>query len=291
MLEAHKSAAITELQLELVALREKELNFFVWHYSALLIVSGVFLEAALSFVLLGHPPVLGDSWQHALFQSASVCALGCFAMTNTVALCLSVMGPRLALCGPQGSMHRAVEQLRAARSRTSRSFELGIACFLVGAATHPWLYYQRTAAIACSATIALVALVTICSSRAIARSFRLPEAERVPAHYSFRDGAATTPQRAIATAQRWLQPNAPSPAPPPPARLRSASQETIRRVEELEESGRFVEAAELLAAKLQELHRRAAAPAGPPPPAPSWLLRVLGLGDGLRSRAQPSELF
>ena len=43
MLEAHKSAAITELQLELVALREKELNFFVWHYSALLIVSGVFL--------------------------------------------------------------------------------------------------------------------------------------------------------------------------------------------------------------------------------------------------------
>ena len=75
MLEAHKSAAITELQLELVALREKELNFFVWHYSALLIVSGVFLEAALSFVLLGHPPVLGDSWQHALFQSASVCAL------------------------------------------------------------------------------------------------------------------------------------------------------------------------------------------------------------------------
>jgi len=77
----------------------------------------------------------------------------------------------------------------------------------------------------------------------------------------------------------------------PPARLRSASQETIRRVEELEESGRFVEAAELLAAKLQELHRRAAAPAAPPPPAPSWLLRVLGLGDGLRSRAQPSELF
>ena len=84
MLEAQKSAAITELQLELVALREKELNFFVWHYSALLIVSGVFLEAALSFVLLGHPPVLGDSWQHALFQSASVCALGCFAMTNQI---------------------------------------------------------------------------------------------------------------------------------------------------------------------------------------------------------------
>ena len=64
MLEAHKSAAISELQLELVALREKELNFFVWHYSALLVVSGVFLEAALSFVLLGHPPVLADSWQH-----------------------------------------------------------------------------------------------------------------------------------------------------------------------------------------------------------------------------------
>ena len=53
MLEAHKSAAISELQLGLVALREKELNFFVWHYSALLVVSGVFLEAALSFVLLG----------------------------------------------------------------------------------------------------------------------------------------------------------------------------------------------------------------------------------------------
>ena len=94
-----------ELQRELVALRERELHFHIYHFQALGVVSSVFMGGALmcatSMPARERPTMAvidGASLAaEAVFATAAICALGFFALVATVALLLSVYAPRLAL--------------------------------------------------------------------------------------------------------------------------------------------------------------------------------------------------
>ena len=318
MLHADKEAAATELRLQLVALRERELSFHVHHYNQLGVATSVLMGVTVAFVHGKQPcETLEREGMHVAFKLLSFAALGCFSAVNVASLLLSILAPRLALCGPQGSMHAAVEALGRHRGHTFRGFGLGLAAFFASAAVHPWAYYSSRVAIPASLAVVGSAAVALGSALAIQRAFALPE--RVPGYFAFDDTGSparsrrrlcirfcrrcrccgdeapedeaadaaaarsrpppSTPRRLIAHLQQPMirrrvtfRAGAPAPAtasstaggeggqqsgvrplPPPPVVRLQSSHETLLAVDSLEAEGRFLEAAELLAERLQQI--------------------------------------
>ena len=82
-----------------------------------------------------------------------------------------------------------------------------------------------------------------------------------------------------------------APPPPPLARMRTASRETMQLIEGLEAEGKFVEAAELLAEQLEALKRvQDGAGASPPPLTLETFLSQPLHSSGARSHATPLRL-
>ena len=111
-----KALLESELQRELVARGERGLQFHIYHFQALGVVSSVFMGGALmcatSMPARERPTMAvidGASLAaEAVFATAAICALGFFALVTTVALLLSVYAPRLALHAPRfRHRHRA----------------------------------------------------------------------------------------------------------------------------------------------------------------------------------------
>ncbi|EOD21262.1 hypothetical protein EMIHUDRAFT_444540, partial [Emiliania huxleyi CCMP1516] len=198
---AEKESAAAEIQLELVRLRERELKFLVSHFHSLSTVVSIFIGLANHAFLHGIPPCPtpgegcsdGIALQSA-YQVLTVASLGLFTVALVVALICATMGWRLALCGPPGSMHQAVEALHQFRGQTSLALGAALLATFAAAAIHPLMLLHhsdlahrppRVVATASSASCAASAVVTWLGARSAIAHFRLPGEMRTRGYFTF----------------------------------------------------------------------------------------------------------
>mmetsp|Transcript_25781 Transcript_25781/g.60183 ORF Transcript_25781/g.60183 Transcript_25781/m.60183 type:complete len:248 (-) Transcript_25781:565-1308(-) len=123
MLYADKRALETNLKVSLLAIREKELNFYVSNCQS--IGTQAAMLAGFAFAGLMQPLPPEPEVLRVLFLMSTVSALGLQLVTVVTTTLLSMLAPGLALRGPDGAMHAAVDGM-------IDEYRLGFYTFLFG---------------------------------------------------------------------------------------------------------------------------------------------------------------
>ena len=147
MLWADKRALETNLKLSLLQIRERELNFHTNNCLAISTQSA--LLAGFAYAALMPGISLGDAGGVAahvyvvklMYLACAVSALGLQLITVVSTTLLSMLGPGLALRGPDGSMHRAVDGLMLEYRLTFLFFVMGLIAFHLSALLFAWLEF------------------------------------------------------------------------------------------------------------------------------------------------------
>ena len=139
MLHADKRALETDLRVELIALREKELTLFSTNCQTI----GTVASIAAGFAFAGLMQPLPDEPEalRLLFLVATVAALGLQLSTVVSTTLLSMLAPGLALRGPEGAMHRAVDGMLDEYRLALLTLIVGILCIYFAAACFVWLVF------------------------------------------------------------------------------------------------------------------------------------------------------
>ena len=142
MLYADKRALETNLKVNLLAIREKELNYYT--QNCLAINTQAALLAGFAYSGLTQVAIPLDSEYvlkllYLLVTSTAMCLELIAVMSTTL---LSMMGPGLALRGPDGSMHPAVDGMMEEYRSAYLNFLLGLIAFHVSAALFGWLTFS-----------------------------------------------------------------------------------------------------------------------------------------------------
>jgi hypothetical protein len=108
MLYADKRALETNLQVSLLKIREKELQFYTQNCIAIGTQAALLSGFAYNGIIQVDIPSDASDWLKTCYLCVTTMAMGfeLIAVLNST-LC-SMLGPGLALRGPDGSMHRAV---------------------------------------------------------------------------------------------------------------------------------------------------------------------------------------
>ena len=141
MLFADKRALETNLKVGLLQIREKELNFYTQNCLAVCTQAALLAGFAYSGLTQVSIPEEANFWVRLLYISVTVMAM-CFeiiAVLNTTLL--AIVGPGLALRGPDGSMHPAVDGMMAEYKHALSCFKLGLVCFHLSAGLFGWLMF------------------------------------------------------------------------------------------------------------------------------------------------------
>ena len=141
MLFADKRALETNLKVNLLAIREKELNYYTQNCLAVGTQSALlagFAYSGLTQVAIPHERAYLLKLAYLLVTTTAMC-FELIAVLNTTLL--SMMGPGLALRGPDGSMHPAVDGMMVEYRTAYYSFVLGLVFFHISAALFSWLIY------------------------------------------------------------------------------------------------------------------------------------------------------
>ena len=141
MLFADKRALETNLKVGLLQIREKELNFYTQNCLAVCTQAALLAGFAYSGLTQVSIPEEANFWVRLLYLSVTVMAM-CFeiiAVLNTTLL--AIVGPGLALRGPDGSMHPAVDGMMAEYKHALSCFKLGLVCFHLSAGLFGWIMF------------------------------------------------------------------------------------------------------------------------------------------------------
>ena len=182
MLFADKRALETNLKVGLLQIREKELNFYTQNCLAVCTQAALLAGFAYSGLTQVSIPEEANFWVRLLYISVTVMAM-CFeiiAVLNTTLL--AIVGPGLALRGPDGSMHPAVDGMMAEYKHALSCFKLGLVCFHLSAGLFGWIMFG------CAPPPAAPAAAPPAAARA-------PRRTDPPPHH---------PQGASRSACRWL---------------------------------------------------------------------------------------
>ena len=138
---ADKRALETNLKVGLLQIREKELNFYTQNCLAVCTQAALLAGFAYSGLTQVSIPEEANFWVRLLYISVTVMAM-CFeiiAVLNTTLL--AIVGPGLALRGPDGSMHPAVDGMMAEYKHALSCFKLGLVCFHLSAGLFGWIMF------------------------------------------------------------------------------------------------------------------------------------------------------
>ncbi|KAL1527389.1 hypothetical protein AB1Y20_016057 [Prymnesium parvum] len=157
MLYADKRALETNLQVSLLKIREKELAFYTQNCIAIGTQAALLSGFAYNGIIQVDIPSNSADWLKTLYLCVTTAAMGfeLIAVLNST-LC-SMLGPGLALRGPDGSMHRAVDGLMLEYRLTFLFFTMGLVAFHVSALLFAWLEFSWPVALAM--TLALVMFI------------------------------------------------------------------------------------------------------------------------------------
>ena len=141
MLFADKRNVETQLKVNLIKIRENELNFYTQNCLAVCTQAALLAGFAYSGLTQVSIPEEANFWVRLLYISVTVMAM-CFeiiAVLNTTLL--AIVGPGLALRGPDGSMHPAVDGMMAEYKHALSCFKLGLVCFHLSAGLFGWIMF------------------------------------------------------------------------------------------------------------------------------------------------------
>mmetsp|Transcript_10382 Transcript_10382/g.26984 ORF Transcript_10382/g.26984 Transcript_10382/m.26984 type:complete len:217 (-) Transcript_10382:239-889(-) len=141
MLYADKNALRTNLKVNLLRIRERELTFYT--NNCLSISTQAALLAGFAWFGLTEVPWEADANEYvqAVYLVVTTLIMGLQMLTVVNATLVAILGPGLALRGPDGSMHTAVDGMMTHYRFTFASFSLGLVCFQFSALLYHWMQF------------------------------------------------------------------------------------------------------------------------------------------------------
>ena len=215
MLLADKCALERNLKVNLLSIREKELNYYTQNCLSVgtqaALLAG-FAYQGLTQVAIPHERAYLLKLAYILVTTVAMC-LELIAVLNTTLL--SMMGPGLALRGPDGSMGPAVDGMMTEYRTAYSCFVLGLICFHFSAALFSWLIYVHWAvSTVVTLTIFFSLSVLLRYAKRVYIRFRLPPEEVVTGQFhadevaaAARGAAASSAPSSTAASQQGLPAN------------------------------------------------------------------------------------
>mmetsp|Transcript_41606 Transcript_41606/g.97354 ORF Transcript_41606/g.97354 Transcript_41606/m.97354 type:complete len:313 (-) Transcript_41606:563-1501(-) len=159
MLLADKEAVKLRTQLRMLEIRSREMFLYVDNCRAVGTASTVLAGLAFFGLVYTDQDYFKDSHEIAKF---------CYCLSNTVAMCcgllvamactaITMLGPGLALRGPEGSMNRAVDGMLLEFDQVSVLFHFTVVAFLGVCISYAWL--DASVSVYCSTILTVLCLV------------------------------------------------------------------------------------------------------------------------------------
>lgn len=141
MLYADKNALRTNLKVNLLRIRERELTFYT--NNCLSISTQAALLAGFAWFGLTEVPWEPDANEivQSVYLVVTTLIMGLQMLTVVNATLVAILGPGLALRGPDGSMHKAVDGMMTHYRFTFACFSLGLLCFNFSALLYHWMQF------------------------------------------------------------------------------------------------------------------------------------------------------
>ena len=162
MLAADKDLIESNLRKQAIVMQNKELEFYVSASSSM--ATQAALLAGFSYSAMLNTDFEGIMSQYTIcrfaFYFTTGAAFGSEFCALILGMMMNVLGPRLALQGPAGSMHRAVRGMARMLQWTSRFFIVGMLCFHASGITYVWLAYEHAFSAFCISLL-LVGFVAV----------------------------------------------------------------------------------------------------------------------------------
>lgn len=146
MLNARKEALANNTRVRMIAIRERELQLYaancrqLGRKTALLAgfaYSGLYYRTKKRFGLGGHSMQSG-SFSEGVYVCMLTITMGCSLQALLVAMCTAMLGPGLALRGPDGAMHLAVSGVRAFYSYALLLYIIAIQLMMLTVVAFVW---------------------------------------------------------------------------------------------------------------------------------------------------------
>uniref|UniRef100_A0A7S4C6D9 Uncharacterized protein n=1 Tax=Chrysotila carterae TaxID=13221 RepID=A0A7S4C6D9_CHRCT len=184
MLAAQKSSLEANVRQRLVAIRERELEYYTDNCRHLGDLGA--LLAGLAFSGIRYHYLLerqhswmvqeGDALEEVIFLSLLTITLGCGLQTVLIAMLVAMLGPSLALRGPDGSLHDAVCGMQVWNSLMLALFMTSLVMLQLSALS--FIYGHKQLGFYCRSLLLGVNVLTIVLtfhySRMVLRLFRIP---------------------------------------------------------------------------------------------------------------------
>jgi len=142
MLYADKNALRTSLKVNMLRIRERELSYYT--NNCLSISTSAALLAGFAWYGLTEVPFddNADVYTQTLYLVVTTLIMGLELLTVVNATLCAILGPGLALRGPDGSMHDAVQGMMIHYRFTLACFTGGIIFFMISALLYAWMQFN-----------------------------------------------------------------------------------------------------------------------------------------------------
>ena len=197
MLFADKRHVETTLKVNLISIRERELNFYTQNCLSLQtqasLLAGLAWEA-LTQVAIPHEKSYTLKLLYLLVSAAAMCFEVVAVLNATL---LSIMGPGLFLRGPDGSMHDAVDGMVVEYRTAYYSYILGIIFIHLWAILFSWIIYVHWVVSVLATAVCVLSLWALSRyARRVVKRFQMPDTVNTGRF----DGGEETAERAKAAA-------------------------------------------------------------------------------------------
>ncbi|KAL1512188.1 hypothetical protein AB1Y20_005453 [Prymnesium parvum] len=147
MLYADKNALRTSLKVNMLRIRERELSYYT--NNCLSISTSAALLAGFAWYGLTEVPFneKANVYTQTLYLVVTTLIMGLELLTVVNATLCAILGPGLALRGPDGSMHDAVTGMMIHYRFTLACFTGGIIFFMISALLYAWMQFNAELAV------------------------------------------------------------------------------------------------------------------------------------------------
>ena len=186
MLFADKEALETDLKVSLLAIRERELNLYVQNCRSISTQTSVLAGFAYGGCCLGSylfPEDVSEGMQ-ASYLVATIWAMALNVFCIFSATLCTMLGPGLALRGPDGSMEQAVEGLAIEYRFTFVVYFMGLMMFFLAAILFVFLMFDSFLASLLAVLIIIFVVNMLRACKRIYKRFRLPMHQAVAGNFN-----------------------------------------------------------------------------------------------------------
>jgi len=185
MLYADKQALETDLKVCLLAIRERELDFYTQNCRS--IGTSAALLAGFAYAGLSSTSDFAEDtseFSKGLFLTVTTAAMSLNIASMAAATWCSMLGPGLALRGPDGSMDRAVEGLALEYRVIFLLFAAGLLCFFVSALLLIIDEFELVLSVVLALLLLAYLRATWRACKRIYKKFRLPVGQAIAGSFN-----------------------------------------------------------------------------------------------------------